>query len=92
MFPLHVHNSNTNFQKASQVVSPPLAYNITHDNNLVGMAFGPGLRNPPAFSLGIDIMKVRIPGRESLNSFINTVGDQVKTHDKLPMICLTSCS
>ncbi|CAA7260173.1 unnamed protein product [Cyclocybe aegerita] len=54
-----------------------MAYNITHDNNLIAMAFGPGLQNPPAFSIGIDVMKVRIPGRESLESFITTMGEQV---------------
>lgn len=33
--------------------------------------------NPPAFTLGVDVMKVRIPGRETFASFVETVGDQV---------------
>ncbi|PPQ72529.1 hypothetical protein CVT24_004835 [Panaeolus cyanescens] len=56
---------------------PPLAYNITHDNNLIAMAYAPGLQNSPAFSLGIDVMKLRIPGRETFASFVETVGDQL---------------
>jgi len=62
---------------ATQTLIPPVAYNITHDNNLIAMAFAPGTLNPPAFSIGIDVMKVKIPGRETLNSFINIVGDQL---------------
>lgn len=59
-------------------MDPPIAYNITHDNALVAMVFAPGLQNPPAFSIGIDVMKVRVPGRESFRSFVRTVDDQVK--------------
>ncbi|KAF9485383.1 4'-phosphopantetheinyl transferase [Pholiota conissans] len=62
---------------ANQILEPPIAYNITHDNNLVAMVVAPGTHNPPAFSIGIDVMKLRIPGRETLRSFINTVGDQL---------------
>ena len=42
------------------------------------MSFGPGYQKPPAFSIGIDVMKVKPPHRESLNSFIETVGEQVR--------------
>ncbi|KAH9482619.1 4'-phosphopantetheinyl transferase pptA [Psilocybe cubensis] len=59
--------------------NPPLAYNITHDNNLVAMAFAPGIINQPAYNVGIDVMKVRIPGRETFDSFVHTVGDQLTT-------------
>ncbi|KAF8901709.1 hypothetical protein CPB84DRAFT_1815148 [Gymnopilus junonius] len=61
----------------SQGIDDPIAYNITHDNNLVAMAFAQGVQNPPAYSLGIDIMKIKIPGRETLSSFIDVVGDQL---------------
>jgi len=43
------------------------------------MAIAPGLHQPPAFSIGIDVMKIRVPGRESFKSFVNAVGDQVST-------------
>ncbi|KAF5388195.1 hypothetical protein D9615_000194 [Tricholomella constricta] len=58
-------------------LDPPIAYNISHDNALVAMAFAPGAHNPPAFSIGVDVMKVRIPGHETLVSFIDSVGDQL---------------
>ncbi|KAF8076164.1 hypothetical protein FPV67DRAFT_1712452 [Lyophyllum atratum] len=58
-------------------LDPPIAYNISHDNALVVMGFAPGIHNPPAFSVGVDVMKVRIPGRDTLASFINSVGDQL---------------
>ncbi|KDR83353.1 hypothetical protein GALMADRAFT_235442 [Galerina marginata CBS 339.88] len=61
----------------AQTLNPPVAYNITHDNNLVAMAFAPGVQNPPAFSIGIDVMKIRVPGRETFTSFVNTVEDQL---------------
>jgi len=49
------------------------------------MAFAPGIHGAPAYNIGIDVMKVRIPGRETLASFVNTVRDQVKVI-LLPMI------
>ncbi|KAF8164978.1 4'-phosphopantetheinyl transferase superfamily [Crassisporium funariophilum] len=58
-------------------LDPPIGYNITHDSGLIAMAFAPGVQNGPAFSIGIDVMKVRIPGRESFSSFVETVGDQL---------------
>ncbi|KAF5321092.1 hypothetical protein D9619_000959 [Psilocybe cf. subviscida] len=61
----------------NQASDPPIAYNVTHDNNLIAMAVAPGKLNPPAFGVGIDIMKIRVPGRETIRSFINTVGDQL---------------
>lgn len=41
------------------------------------MVVGPGRTNPPAFGLGIDVMKTRVPGKSSINEFIEVVGDQV---------------
>jgi 4'-phosphopantetheinyl transferase len=69
---------NTQRHQASQTTNPPIAYNITHDNNLIAMAFGPGLDKPPAFSIGIDVMKLRVPWKDTVNSFIEIVGDQVR--------------
>ncbi|KAG7448973.1 uncharacterized protein BT62DRAFT_963752 [Guyanagaster necrorhizus] len=57
-------------------LDPPVAFNVSHDNGLVVMVFGPGTANPPSFTIGIDVMKVRIPGRDSFRSFVETVGDQ----------------
>jgi len=41
------------------------------------MAFADGECNPPAFSVGVDVMRVKIPGRETFHDFIQTVGDQL---------------
>ena len=65
-----------NYQ-VSPNLDPPLGFNVTHDNALVALAFSSESRNPPAFSVGIDVMKLRIPGKESFPSFVHTVGDQV---------------
>jgi 4'-phosphopantetheinyl transferase len=54
-------------------IDPPIEYNITHDNNLVAMAF------TSSNNIGIDVMKLRIPGQESLASFVDTLGDQVRS-------------
>ncbi|KAJ7086670.1 hypothetical protein C8R44DRAFT_820754 [Mycena epipterygia] len=58
-------------------VDPPIAYNVSHDNALIVMVSSANAHNPPAFSMGVDVMKVRIPGRESFASFVETVGDQL---------------
>ncbi|KAJ7507540.1 hypothetical protein B0H11DRAFT_2153209 [Mycena galericulata] len=58
-------------------VDPPIAYNVSHDNGLVAMASSVNAHNPPAFSIGVDVMKVRIPGRETFASFVETMGDQL---------------
>jgi 4'-phosphopantetheinyl transferase len=63
--------------KKSAGLDCPIAYNISHDNALVAMAFAPGIYGAPAYNLGIDVMKVRIPGRDTFASFVRTVGDQV---------------
>ncbi|KAJ7499143.1 hypothetical protein FB451DRAFT_1118041 [Mycena latifolia] len=58
-------------------VDPPIAYNVSHDNGLVAMVSSANAHNPPAFSIGVDVMKIRIPGRETFASFVETVGDQL---------------
>ncbi|KAF9263630.1 4'-phosphopantetheinyl transferase [Marasmius fiardii PR-910] len=59
-------------------IDPLLAYNVSHDNNLVVMAFAPGKLNPPSFSLGIDVMKVQMSSRqETYSSFVNIFQDQL---------------
>lgn len=64
--------------QASPNLDRPLGFNITHDNALIALAFSSRTRDPPAFSIGIDVMKLRIPGKESFPSFVRTVGDQVR--------------
>jgi len=63
-------------------VDPPIAYNVTHDNGLIAIASSANIYNPPAFTIGVDVMKVRIPGRETFASFVETVGDQLTAHER----------
>ena len=65
-------------------LDPHIEYNITHDNDLVAMAFTSGDQQTcNNIMIGIDIMKVRIPGHESFASFVDCVGDQVG----YPLVC-----
>ncbi|TFK76127.1 4'-phosphopantetheinyl transferase [Pluteus cervinus] len=61
----------------SCVTDPPIAYNVTHDNALIALAFAPGRVNGPAFNVGIDVMKVRVPGRQDFPAFVETFSDQL---------------
>lgn len=63
--------------KKTAGIDPPIAYNISHDNALVAMVFAPGIHGAPAYNIGIDVMKVRVPGRETFASFVHTIRDQV---------------
>ncbi|KAJ7774323.1 hypothetical protein DFH07DRAFT_733057 [Mycena maculata] len=62
---------------ASYGVEPSIAYNVSHDNGVITMASSANTHNPPAFTVGVDVMKVRIPGRETFASFVESVGDQL---------------
>jgi len=56
----------------------PIAFNISHDNELVAIAFAPGHHGPPAFLIGVDVMMVQAPTRgaeEGIASFLRAVGD-----------------
>jgi 4'-phosphopantetheinyl transferase len=63
-------------------LDPPIEYNITHDNDLVAMAFTSGDQQR-CKSIGIDVMKVKIRGHESFASFVDIMGDQVS----YPLMC-----
>ncbi|KAJ7179326.1 hypothetical protein C8R46DRAFT_1173682 [Mycena filopes] len=67
---------------ATNGVDPKIAYNVSHDNGLIAMVSSANTHNPPAFTVGIDVMKARIPGRESFASFVETVSDQLTAHER----------
>ncbi|KAF8211350.1 hypothetical protein K438DRAFT_1807156 [Mycena galopus ATCC 62051] len=67
---------------ATSGVDPSIAYNVSHDNGLVAMVSSANTDNPPAFTVGVDVMKLRIPGRESFTSFVETVGDQLTSLER----------
>ncbi|KAF5393899.1 hypothetical protein D9757_000214 [Collybiopsis confluens] len=41
------------------------------------MAYAPGTTHPPAYALGVDVMQVRLPRRDTYRSFINTFTEQL---------------
>jgi len=48
----------------------------------VAMAFAPGVHGPPAFQIGVDVMRVRIPRGERFTSFLRAVGDTLTQDEK----------
>ena len=52
---------------------------MSHDNELVAMAFAPGEHGPPAFLIGVDVMKIQVPTRggeaDGVASFLHMVGE-----------------
>ncbi|TFY72500.1 hypothetical protein EVG20_g505 [Dentipellis fragilis] len=63
-------------------IDPPIGFNVSHDNDLVAMAFAPGVHDPPAYRIGVDVMKVQLPLREPFRSFVDTVGDTFTSLEK----------
>ncbi|KAI0786329.1 hypothetical protein C8Q75DRAFT_266823 [Abortiporus biennis] len=58
----------------------PIGYNITHDNGLIGMVYSTGddlFADPPAYRLGIDVMKLSPPKGERIIDFINIFSEQL---------------
>ncbi|KAL0949571.1 hypothetical protein HGRIS_009620 [Hohenbuehelia grisea] len=67
--------------EATPELHPPLGFNITHDNALIAIAVCEGVHHPPAYSIGIDVMKIRVPGRDTFASFVHTVSDQLTARE-----------
>jgi 4'-phosphopantetheinyl transferase len=71
------------------VVDPPVAFNVSHDNALVAMAFAAvnegDAPHAPAYRLGVDVMNVVLPRGETLSSFVNTFADQASAHSSPPI-------
>jgi len=67
-----------------------VGYNVTHDAGLIAMGFevGTGVDqpwiDPPAHRIGVDVMHLSIPDRFTFESFVETVGDAVRTHTSFP--------
>lgn len=69
--------TETNKPYITTKISPSISFNVSHDNGLIAMAFSTGTYHQPAFSLGIDVMRVSIPSRETFLSFVNTMKSQL---------------
>jgi hypothetical protein len=63
--------------QVANIGPPPIGFNVSHDNELVAMAFAPGEFGPPAFLIGVDVMRVRVPtgGLERAALFLRAVGE-----------------
>jgi len=60
---------------ADPVPSPPIAFNVAHDNAIITISFSSNAHNPPAYSLGIDVMKVHLPRHDTFHSFIESMSE-----------------
>lgn len=63
-------------------INPLLAFNVTHDQGVIAMAFGTGDLGPPAFSIGVDVMQLKIPPRTTFTQFVDTVDSQLTIREK----------
>jgi 4'-phosphopantetheinyl transferase len=52
------------------------------------MAFAPGFHGPPAFYIGVDVMKIRAPRGEGIASFLRMMGDTVSEPHTKPSIMI----
>jgi hypothetical protein len=44
------------------------------------MGYGPGKYGGPAYQIGVDVMKVKLPQREHFARFVGSVDSQVKSY------------
>ncbi|KAI0356587.1 hypothetical protein OH77DRAFT_1452511 [Trametes cingulata] len=61
-------------------LTPPIGYNITHDNGIVAMAYSSGnglFPDPPAYRVGIDVMLLQLPKRDTFPGFVEVFSDQL---------------
>jgi 4'-phosphopantetheinyl transferase len=67
--------------QAAGALDPPLALNVSHDGALVALAFAPvpaaDAAHAPAYRLGVDVMRVALPRRETLRAFVGAFVDQL---------------
>lgn len=61
----------------SSGLDPPIGFNVSHDSGMVVMAFAEGRYDPPAYRIGVDVMQVKLPPRDTFRGFVHTVGDQL---------------
>lgn len=59
----------------------PIGYNVTHDNGVVAMAFSVGkslFPDPPAYRVGLDVMLLQLPKRDTFPGFVEIFSEQVR--------------
>ncbi|KAJ8487492.1 hypothetical protein ONZ51_g4158 [Trametes cubensis] len=58
----------------------PVGYNITHDNGVVAMVYSIGADlypDPPAYRVGVDVMLLQLPKRDTFPGFVEIFSDQL---------------
>ena len=58
----------------------PVGYNITHDNGVVAMVYSMGADlypDPPTYRVGVDVMLLQLPKRDTFPGFVEIFSDQV---------------
>ncbi|CDO74018.1 hypothetical protein BN946_scf185043.g67 [Trametes cinnabarina] len=83
----HIPNDDMRFFKTQAgkpyictKLSSPIGYNITHDNGVVAMAYSTGADlypDPPAYRVGVDVMLLQLPKRDTFSGFVNVFSDQL---------------
>ncbi|KAI0773881.1 hypothetical protein C8Q74DRAFT_1267188 [Fomes fomentarius] len=74
-------------------IDPPIGYNITHDNGVVGMAFSSGADlypDPPAYRVGLDVMLLRLPKRDTFPGFVDIFSEQLTSLERNILLPPTS--
>ncbi|KAF9246978.1 hypothetical protein BU15DRAFT_84556 [Melanogaster broomeanus] len=57
-------------------IDPPIGFNVTHDESVIAMAFGTGDLGPPAYTIGVDVMQLKVPPRTTFSEFVDVVSSQ----------------
>ncbi|KZV69138.1 4'-phosphopantetheinyl transferase [Peniophora sp. CONT] len=71
---------------ATPKLSPPLAFNVSHDNELVGIAYARGERE----NIGLDLMRVSRPRGTSYGSFVESVGEALTAKELKTLLSTTT--
>ncbi|KAI0751411.1 hypothetical protein C8Q80DRAFT_574355 [Daedaleopsis nitida] len=69
--------------------NPPVGYNITHDNGVVAMVSSTGLDlypDPPAYRLGIDVMLLQLPKRDTFTGFVGVFSEQLTNLERAVLL------
>ena len=61
------------------MLNPPIVFNVAHDNEIVTISFSSNAHGPPAYSLGIDVMKVHLTRYDTFHSFIDSMREVVRS-------------
>ncbi|KAH8106248.1 hypothetical protein BXZ70DRAFT_1004516 [Cristinia sonorae] len=76
-------------------LAPSIGYSITHDNGAIAMAFANGddlHGNPPAYQIGVDVMRLQLPKRHTFKAFIEIFTEQLTAEEHNILLSSTDIS